>query len=190
MNCRSLFLLMSLAILNIGFVCGANAAPTVKKLGANTSAATPVKTATLSSKSTTTPRTGSIRTTNVSTVKPATVVKTVSAKTDEADPRLSVGKYIHSTGVTSGVIKPIASAESATAASKDIISLSDRVSELSATVDGKQDILTPKNMISSGAGIIVTAVEANNGIVTINKDEITVPVGEPGSTNRANIWVE
>ena len=178
-----------MTIFGIVFVFVANAAPTVKKLGTNSG--NTVKTTNLPTKSSNTSRIGSIRSTKLTNVKPVTVTKTTATKSvDDSEQRLSIGKYIHPTGVTSGVIKPIASAESAVAASNDIVSLNDRVEELAKTVDNKQDILDSNNVISSGNGIIVTAVEANAGKVVINKDEITVPVGEPGATKRAFVWVE
>ena len=43
---------------------------------------------------------------------------------------------------------------------------------------------------SGTSGAIVTGVTANNGIVTVAKGEITVPVGSFGASTRAQIWIE
>lgn len=130
--------LSAVVVLGVSFACPSMAVPSVKKLGANTSSVTPVKTTNSSTKSSATSRIGSLRNNKLSTMKPATVTKTI--KTGNADERLSVGKYIHTTGVTSGVIKPVVSTESAGVSSNDIVSLSDRISDLSTIVDGKQSI--------------------------------------------------
>ncbi len=54
----------------------------------------------------------------------------------------------------------------------------------------KQDKLTSTNVIESNSGAMVTAVTANNGVVTVTKSEVTIPVGATTSSTRANIWLE
>ena len=36
----------------------------------------------------------------------------------------------------------------------------------------------------------VSAVSASDGVVTITKSDVTIPVGSTGSSGRAKIWVE
>ena len=151
--------LSAVVVLGVSFACPSMAVPSVKKLGANTNSVTPVKTTNSSTKSS---RIGSLRNNRLSTMKPATVTKTI--KTGNADERLSVGKYIHTTGVTSGVIKPVVSTESAGVSSNDIVSLSDRISDLSTIVDGKQDILT------AGDGIVI-----ENNTISVSEDIAALP---------------
>lgn len=54
----------------------------------------------------------------------------------------------------------------------------------------KQDKLTSTNVVESNSGAMVTAVTANNGVVTVTKSEVTIPVGATTSSTRANIWLE
>ena len=54
----------------------------------------------------------------------------------------------------------------------------------------KQDKLTSTNVVESNSGAMVTAVTANNGVVTVTKSEVTSPVGATTSSTRATIWLE
>lgn len=54
----------------------------------------------------------------------------------------------------------------------------------------KQDKLNSANVVNSGNGPMVTSVTANDGIVTISKSEVTIPVGATTSATRATIWLE
>ena len=54
----------------------------------------------------------------------------------------------------------------------------------------KQDKLTSTNVIESNSGAMVTAITANNGVVTVTKSEVTIPVGATTSSTRATIWLE
>ncbi|MBQ6027505.1 MAG: hypothetical protein IJL21_03080 [Alphaproteobacteria bacterium] len=54
----------------------------------------------------------------------------------------------------------------------------------------KQDKLTSTNVVESNSGAMVTAVTANNGVVTVTKSEVTIPVGATTSSTRATIWLE
>ena len=54
----------------------------------------------------------------------------------------------------------------------------------------KQDKLTSTNVVESGSGVMVTGVSASNGTVTVNKTEVTIPVGGTTSDSRATIWLE
>ena len=145
------FLLVAV-LLPLAFMPGVSAAPAVKILGAKSSqsgyvATNPAKTTTggiASQKG----RAGSIRSVGATmksptAVKPATIQ---SAKAIETPQRLSIGKYIHGQGVTSGAIKPTGNASSgAVVSSQDFISVSERVTELEAD---KQDKLTAGDGIS------------------------------------------
>ncbi|MCQ2568440.1 MAG: hypothetical protein MJ163_02485 [Alphaproteobacteria bacterium] len=54
----------------------------------------------------------------------------------------------------------------------------------------KQDTLTSTNVVESSTGAVVTGVSASNGIVTVTKGEVTIPVGSATSTTRATIWIQ
>ncbi len=54
----------------------------------------------------------------------------------------------------------------------------------------KQDKLTATNVVESNSGTMVTGVTANNGVVTVTKSEVTIPVGATVSSTRATIWLE
>lgn len=152
------------ALSTLTLVSGANAAPAVKVLGqknlSGVSAATSnirAKAATPSAASNATmgSRIGSVR--NVgSSVRPVGIQKTgaklSTSKSVSTPERLSIGKYIHGQGVTSGAIKPVGSG--AVTASSDFISLSDRVSDME---NEKQDRLTP------GKGITISDEKNSKG---------------------------
>ena len=119
---------------------GANAVPSVRMLGNNSARIGTNATAVKSENTTSTQRLGTIRSKTVSTGTPVTVNKVITSSNaansgDEA--RLSLGKYIHSTGVSSGTIKPVTTTPGVS--SSDITSLADRVSDLEKS---KQDKLT------------------------------------------------
>ena len=83
-------------------------------------------------------------------VKPASINKATTVKApDSKDERLSVGKYIHTTGVTSGVIKPVGTSSSSSVSSSDWLSLSDKVQQIETDMESKQDRL------STGDGLIL-----------------------------------
>lgn len=54
----------------------------------------------------------------------------------------------------------------------------------------KQDKLNSTNVVESNSGAMVTGVTANNGVVTVTKSEVTIPVGAMVSNTRATIWLE
>lgn len=56
----------------------------------------------------------------------------------------------------------------------------------------KQAKLTSSNVVTpASSGPVVTAVTASNGVVTVTKSEITVPVGSASSpTDHATIWIQ
>lgn len=54
----------------------------------------------------------------------------------------------------------------------------------------KQDTLTSSNVTTSGTGAVVTAVSASNGVVTVTKSNVQIPVGSSSATTYANIWVQ
>lgn len=147
-----LFLLVGMLSVG-GFMRPADAVPTVKKLGmpgnyVQNTGATLSKTATKAAP-VSAQRPASVRL-GVGSIKPVTVNKatnTVKNDTSTDAQRLSVGKYIHASGVDSGHIKPIGSSSSTVVESSDFIDLSDRVVELEKQMKEKQDTL------SAGTGI-------------------------------------
>ena len=122
--------------------------PTVKRLGMSNSAvgvknAQKAENTSVADKS----RVGVVRSNNLN-LKPVTINKT-AAKTENTntDVRLSVGKYIHNQGVSSGLIKPYSS--NAVVSSDEITNLKDKVFLLENQVAGLQSKLT------AGDGIVI-----------------------------------
>lgn len=150
-NCK--FLIVC-ALSTLAFIAGAGAAPAVKVLGQKNlsgGAATSnirAKTAKPSaiSNSTQSPRIGSVRSVG-SSVRPIGIQKPganlTTSKSVSTPERLSIGKYLHGQGVTSGAIKTVGGG--AATSSSDFISLSDRVADLE---NEKQDKLTAGNGIT------------------------------------------
>lgn len=143
--------LSSVLVMSVFGMASVSAAPSVKMLGSNT-ARVGSNTSVVKTNNTATPTTqrlGSIRPTNVGSGMPVTVTKVPSkvntvntvSTTDSGDAaRLSLGKYIHSTGVSAGTIKPsTGSSSNAGVSSSDFVNLVDRVQNLE---NGKQDAIT------------------------------------------------
>ena len=112
-----------------------------------------------------TQRLGTIR--KVGTIAtPVTVKKVANTEnagmTDADAARLSLGKYIHSTGVASGRITPVSTTPSA--ASQDFLSLVDRVNSLEGEVGNKQ------SMLIAGDGIDLT-----NNTVSVGENIAGLP---------------
>ena len=150
---KSIRFLSSIFVLAVFGVMDAYAVPTVRLLGTNnpqmagktvnqvTSASVPT--------SVSTSRVGTTHPRNVTVSAPVTIKKTTAKPTSVADDsRLSIGKYIHTTGVSNGTIKP-SSASDISASSNDLTSLADRVSALEAGMGNKQDLLI------AGAGVVI-----------------------------------
>ena len=98
------FLMVTL-LLSFGIIPGAMAAPSVKVLGQKaTTQGTPSSMATKTSGMTQLPRTASVR--NTGSIKTVSANQQRLKSVSETPQRISVGKYIHTTGVSSGVIKP------------------------------------------------------------------------------------
>lgn len=149
--------LSSVLVMSVFGMASVSAAPSVKMLGSNT-ARVGSNTSVVKTNNTATPTTqrlGSIRPTNVGSGMPVTVTKVPSkvntvntvSTTDSGDAaRLSLGKYIHSTGVSAGTIKPsTGSSSNAGVSSSDFVNLVDRVQNLE---NGKQDT------IAAGDGLV------------------------------------
>ena len=131
-------------------VSNAVAAPTVKRLGAQSSY--PSNTTVSPSKATgksNVSRAASVRS-NVNTGKTATITK-VNSQNDSNNAttsRLTVGKYIHNKGVASGLIRPNGSG-TPSGQSDEITNLTDRVIQLENKVETKQE------QLYAGDGIII-----------------------------------
>jgi hypothetical protein len=200
------FLSSALVVCVFG-ITGAHAAPSVKMLGANTAKigtnAAVVKSDTDSNVPT--QRLGSIRSKTVNNAAPVTVnrLTSPSVATDSgSDARLSLGKYIHSTGISAGTIKPAAaSLPSAEVSSSDFVSLSDHVRDLERSLEGyytkdeidgkvadiivgdmddvfsgKQDTIEDLENIRSGAAAGATAVQPEALTTTLNNYALTADV--------------
>lgn len=57
-------------------------------------------------------------------------------------------------------------------------------------IDKKQPILNESDFKVSGSGTVVSGVSANNGVITVQKSEVTIPVGGQTSSSHAAIWVQ
>lgn len=57
-------------------------------------------------------------------------------------------------------------------------------------LEAKQNTLTADTVKTSGSGAVVSSVTADNGVVTVEKGEIQIPVGGQNGTSHAFIWVE
>lgn len=163
---RSNILLLIGTLCVCGFSHVAWGVPAVKKLGMasgnnvqNTNVATTKKASQTSSNLS---RASSIRSLG-STIKPVSVAKpakTVNASgVDIDDRRLSLGKYIHTSGVNSGHIKPIGNSAEPQVSSDEFINLTDRVVQLENTVSEKQDILSPGKGIEIEDNVISVSEE-------------------------------
>jgi hypothetical protein len=95
-------------------------------------------------------------------LKPATVNKVNIKNID--DTRLSVGKYIHNQGVTSGLIKPISSTVDPSVSSDEFIDLKDKVVLLESQIADKQPLLT------AGDGIVI-----ENDVIGLSEDIKNLP---------------
>ena len=131
-------------------VSNAVAAPTVKRLGAQSSYSS--NTTVLPSKATgnsNVSRAASVRS-NVNTGKTATItkVKPQNDSNNATTSRLTVGKYIHNKGVASGLIRPNGSG-TPSGQSDEITNLTDRVIQLENKVETKQE------QLYAGDGIII-----------------------------------
>ena len=144
--------LFVVAILSV-WVFGANAAPSVKVLGAkktgDTNSALTLNSQT-AKKNVPVARIGSVKASNLQTAKSVKKTGTgqVGGTTGAATNRLSVGKYIHSGGVQSGSIKTTVPSV-AMPSSDDFLSLKDKVQQLEAEVALKQ------NALQAGDGVVI-----------------------------------
>ncbi|MBR5354863.1 MAG: hypothetical protein IK122_01930 [Alphaproteobacteria bacterium] len=169
--------LSSVLVMSVFGMASVSAAPSVKMLGSNTarvgSNTSVVKTNNTAAP--TTQRLGSIRPTNVGSGMPVTVTKVPSkvntvntvSTTDSGDAaRLSLGKYIHSTGVSAGTIKPsTGSSSNAGVSSSDFVNLVDRVQNLE---NGKQDtIAAGDGLVKSGNTISLDPVTLGDAVSDI-----------------------
>ena len=141
--------LSSVLVMSVFGMSSVSAAPSVKMLGTNTARVGTNATVLKSSNNTSsvpTQRLGTIRNLNTTTNQvggtPLTINK-VPSKVNTVDSgeeaRLSLGKYIHSTGLSTGAIKPsTGSASTAGISSGAFTDLADRVQNLE---NGKQDAI-------------------------------------------------
>ncbi len=171
------FLLVAL-LASLGFVPGAFAVPAVKMLGQKNTAAAPVSTQKVGSNQLS--RTGSVRSIG-KTAKPVSVSKTgknntTVLKAPSEPQRLSIGKYIHGTGVSSGIVKPAntGSNSAPAASSNDLIILNDRIKKLEDDIETKQDELTAGDGIEIKNNTISVAEGLQNQINKLATDKVDV----------------
>ena len=183
---KNINFLSSVLVLCVFGITGANAAPSVRMLGANsTKVGTNASVVKSDNKtSTSTQRLGTIRSKAVSAGTPVNVNKVVTPSTatsSDSEARLSLGKYIHSTGVSAGTIKPGATTGStAEVSSSDFVALSDQVRNLK---DTKQDAISAgdglvldENTISLDSSAVQAQVEDVLGSHYYTKNEIDTKV--------------
>ena len=188
---------LSVAVIMGAFAFNAGAAPSVRVLGTNTGsnatsgntnvllpkASNSSATSTYSSLSRlgTGARPSSIRTIGTSNLKPVTVTKVaqpassvtsgsanVSGNTLNRSSvnRLSVGKYLHDAGSESGAIKPIDSVKTVETSNR-VSDLIDRINELQAKMDNKQEMFTV------GDGLVMEETENGQPSVLSVTPDIT-----------------
>lgn len=189
--------LSSVFVICVFSITSADAAPSVKMLGTN-SARIGTNAAVVKSNNNntnaSTQRLGSIRPKTANSGAPVAINKVASpsvATSSDSDARLSLGKYIHSTGVSAGTIKPVATGVSgAEISSSDFLALTDRVRSLE---NGKQDafvlgdgLVLDGNTISIDPAVLQNQVEENvNTALEDNyytADEIDTILEESGVT--------
>ena len=131
-------------------VCSANAAPSVKVLGTKKSGGNGANTtlnlnSQSAKKSVPVSRLGSVKSSNLSNLKPVNKVATTSVGSGgSATNRLSIGKYIHA---GNGVVKT--NVPNVATSSDDFLSLKDKVQQLEAEVALKQ------NTLQAGDGVVI-----------------------------------
>ena len=175
MNKFNIRFLSSVLVMSVLGMCSVSAAPSVKMLGTNT-ARVGTNTSVVRTNNTSTPTTqrlGSIRSTNLTSGTPLTINKVptkANAVNSAEESRLSLGKYIHSTGVSAGTIKPTTgSASTAGISSGDFTNLADRVQNLE---NGKQDAISVGDgLIKTGNTISLDATAVQNQVETVLADD-------------------
>ena len=155
------------------FVCSANAAPSVKVLGTkksgngNSNTALKLDSQTLN-KSVPGARLGSVKVSNLQKAKPVTMNKSVaSGKNTIGDNRLSIGKYIHSVGVQSNVIKP-ATQSAPAASSDDFLNLQDRVQRVETELSMKQNALQAGDGVVIEDNVLSLSQDVNDFVADVN----------------------
>ena len=189
MNKSNIRFLSSFLAMSVFCMTGAFAAPSVKMLGTNASHLGTNTTVVRSDNTNTssTQRLGSVRAKTIATGAPVTVNKVatkVNTGTSSEESRLSLGNYIHSTGVSAGTIKPASATSSAVVSSDEFESLVGRVETL------EQDKL------EFGSGFKI-----NNNVVSVDVDQVEETVNDileehgdilepeyPSVTNQDNIY--
>lgn len=171
MNKSDMRFLTSVLVMFFCGTAGVSAAPSVKMLGSNTARvgtnATVVKANTNTSA---TQRLGSIRPKTVTTVAPVSVNKVVTKTSTEGsadEARLSLGKYIHSTGTAAGTIKPTGTTTSASAASNEFVALAERVDTLEGNMETLgTNIQSKQGILQPGEGVTLenNTIAVNNNI--------------------------
>ena len=144
-------------------VFSASAVPSVKVLGTKKSGANDSTTLKLDSQAAKVnkpvSRLGSVKSVGTQKVMPVSVSKaTQTGKNNITDNRLSIGKYIHSVGVQSNVIKP-ATQSAPAASSDDFLNLQDRVQRVETELSMKQ------NALQAGDGVVI-----EDGVIGLSQD--------------------
>ncbi len=134
-------ILSSVLVLCVFGITGANAAPSVRMLGSSAARVgtntTVVKSDNNSNANASAARLGTIRSKAASLSAPITTKKVTTPTTaagSASNARLSLGKYIHSTGVSAGTIKTDTNSTPGVASS-DFVALSDQVKDLESSLE-------------------------------------------------------
>lgn len=207
-----------LGFLGVFYVASTFAAPSVRMLGTSSAQignnATVVKADSSTNTNASTQRLGSIRSKVVNSGSPVAVNKVVStsiAADENSDARLSLGKYIHSTGVSAGTIKPAGAATSTTptASSSDLLALTERVKTLEddkftigdgLAVDENNEVSLDSAAVQNQiegvlGGGYYTATEVDAKLAeqaenTTHTYRATIPVGSSTSEELVDVWVQ
>ena len=199
MNKNTLFLSSMLVLCTFG-ITGADAAPSVRMLGNNTvrvgtNAAVVKSNSDVSSQPQ--QRLGSIRAQGIKSSAPITINKVGTPSTTESagdDARLSLGKYIHSTGVSAGTIKPVATPSTAGVTDEDLASLVDQISKKQDKLDVDSGLTLENNVVGLNSTYLalpnrvtnletqmnakISADDLESAVADAVADEVETQIGE------------
>lgn len=183
----------------VSAVSQAYSAPSVKKLGGINSVSgigniTSVKNDNFSNSA----RAASVRSVKtLNAVKPIVANKTNNSVnvSDNVNPaRLSVGKYLHSAGTTSGLIKPVTT-PGTTINNAEFEQIGVQVNALITrleALENNSNINVVENDEHVGANKMVSGIDVDTDGKTlrVSRSNVKIPVGSESANPTASIWVE
>jgi len=142
-------------------------------------------------------RIGSLRSNNSVSTKPATITANSGNTSNRNAARLSVGKYLHNSGVDTGIIKKISSPNT-NISSTEFTALGDQVSLLDVRITALEDILAAMklNVIEADENadedkmISNLDIDEDGKTLKVTRANIKIPVGSEDGHPAATIWIE